>query len=175
MKSKKIWNFVVENLPWVNSLSAYLLIKEYVIDVRVGSGKSMMPTFGDNELLLIDHISPRLFGYQRGDVILAINPSVSESLMSKRIIHMENDVFQHNGGLSGSTSTMPDFDNDEVFNPKKLIKIKNGFVWVQGDNTNESLDSRHLGPISEKLLIGRVLATIYPSFKIIDHGLPALD
>lgn len=36
------------------------------------------------------------------------------------------------------------------------IKIPNNHVWVEGDNKNESFDSRHYGPIPIQLLSGRV-------------------
>ena len=44
--------------------------------------------------------------------------------LCKRVVYSENDIF--------------------IFNNQK-IKIKENFIWVEGDNKNNSLDSRYFG------------------------------
>jgi nickel-type superoxide dismutase maturation protease len=40
---------------------------------------------------------------------------------------------------------------------KRIIKTQNGKYFVQGDNKNDSLDSRRFGYISRKKIIGEVI------------------
>lgn len=43
----------------------------------------------------------------------------------------------------------------------KLV-IPNGFVWIEGDNTQNSQDSRNFGPVSQGLIRSKVVARIWP-------------
>ena len=40
---------------------------------------------------------------------------------------------------------------------KRIIKIQNGKYFVQGDNKNDSLDSRKFGYISKDKIIGEII------------------
>ena len=40
---------------------------------------------------------------------------------------------------------------------KRIIKISRSEVFVEGDNKNESTDSRHFGPINMDQVVGRVV------------------
>ena len=39
-------------------------------------------------------------------------------------------------------------------------RIKNGHVWVEGDNPSNSLDSRSYGSVESGLIVGRVVCVI---------------
>ena len=41
-----------------------------------------------------------------------------------------------------------------------------GHVWLQGDNRNDSADSRNYGPVPLALVRGRVLTRIFPLAKL---------
>lgn len=40
---------------------------------------------------------------------------------------------------------------------KRIKRINRDKVWIEGDNRNESTDSRHFGPISIDQIVGRVI------------------
>ena len=42
----------------------------------------------------------------------------------------------------------------------RMFKIPKGHVWLQGDNTVNSIDSRDYGPVPEATLKGRVIARV---------------
>jgi hypothetical protein len=153
---------LLANLPWINSICAFLLIKEHIIEIKVGkgkfftkirpklkkTGKSMIPTFGNNEIIVIDHLTPKFTGYSIDDIVLATNPYEQDSLISKRVIQTPaNTVLS---SLTGETIIVP-VDH----------------FWLEGDNKDFSLDSRHLGPVSAYHLKGRVIATLYPNPKLL--------
>ena len=41
-----------------------------------------------------------------------------------------------------------------------LLQVPTGHVWLQGDNTLNSTDSRHYGPVPYALLEGRVFVRV---------------
>ena len=45
---------------------------------------------------------------------------------------------------------------------KDLIRVPKGHVWIQGDNLQNSTDSRYYGPVPYSLLRGRVFYKIWP-------------
>lgn len=42
------------------------------------------------------------------------------------------------------------------------FQIPYGYVWLEGDNSNNSTDSRVYGPVPHALLRGRALCKIFP-------------
>ena len=44
------------------------------------------------------------------------------------------------------------------------IKLNSGYVWVEGDNSLNSVDSRHYGPIPRNLIEGKVVCRFAPKF-----------
>lgn len=40
--------------------------------------------------------------------------------------------------------------------------IPRGHIWIEGDNSSNSSDSRHYGPIPQGLVLSRVLLRLYP-------------
>ncbi|KAF6020529.1 IMMP1L [Bugula neritina] len=49
--------------------------------------------------------------------------------------------------------------------------IPTGYIWLRGDNSKTSHDSRFYGPVSQALVQGRVIYQIRPIFKKIESGL----
>ena len=118
------------------------LITNKVISCNISEGSSMEPTlFTSNAILVEKFFYKRIRKIKRGDIIIAKSPIDSSIDICKRIIHLENDYV----------------DN---------IKIPKNHVWIEGDNKNNSLDSRIHGPIPVSLIYGRVLFSLYPFKKV---------
>jgi len=52
---------------------------------------------------------------------------------------------------------------------KEIHKIPKGQLWLEGDNSKDSLDSRLFGPVSSNMISGRVNPIVFPSWHIIEH------
>jgi signal peptidase I len=67
-------------------------------------------------------------------------------------------------------------DDHHVFGP---VKVPAGKLWLMGDHRSESDDSRYVGPVPEKDVIGRAFVTIWPPSRwrllspVTYHGVPA--
>lgn len=83
-------------------------------------------------------------GLQRGDVIILNHPE-REGTLCKRIIGMPGDLIVRLDG--GSTDTNP---------------VPPGHIWVEGDNPNNSKDSRAYGAVPASLTVGKVVCRLWP-------------
>ena len=111
---------------------------EYVGDFVMCEGPSMEPTLYSDDVLIIERISIRLQKLKKGDIIISKCPSKPKQHICKRVIGLPGDKVQ-NG-----------------------ITVPNGHVWLEGDNSNNSTDSRVYGPVPQGLLRGRALCKILP-------------
>ena len=133
---------IAEALLLLPGLSLYYFINNNLISCDSSEGKSMEPTFYSPCTLIVDKFFYQKFRkIKKGDIIIAKSPINSSIQICKRIIHLENE---------------------EIYN----IKIPKNHVWIEGDNKDNSFDSRNHGPIPTSLIKGRVIFSLYPFKRI---------
>jgi len=112
-------------------------------------GPSMMPTFGTaGDIVLVEHMTPRLRRLKRGDVVIAQSPTNPKQTICKRITGL--------GGDTISVAKRYPFEGDRV------IKVPEGKLWLEGDNPRNSTDSRSYGPVPYGLVRGKVFFKLWP-------------
>lgn len=138
--------------------------------VRIGyvPSTSMEPT-----LLPDDRILIRLDAYdgrrpQRGDIVVYLRPDGEYYV--KRVIAIGGDRVETASGyvrLNGEVLDEP-YVKRERHLPERLFggTVRDGKVFVLGDNRNFSEDSRDIGPIPEDTILGKVTRVIWP----LDHA-----
>lgn len=114
---------------------------EFVGDVVVCSGPSMEPTIHSHDILLTEHISPALHQITKGDIIIARSPTNPRQFVCKRVVGMPGDRV--------SSHFIPTY-------------VPKGHVWLEGDNKNNSTDSRTYGAIPQALIRSRALFKVWP-------------
>ncbi|XP_026491382.1 mitochondrial inner membrane protease subunit 1 [Vanessa tameamea] len=122
-------------------------IIEYVGDFVLCTGPSMEPTLETNNILFTEHITPRLQRLRRGDIITAKCPTDPKQNICKRIT-----------GLPG--------DKVKGYFPRGSQVVPRGHVWLEGDNSDNSKDSRMYGPVPQGLIRGRVVCRVWPLNKM---------
>ena len=45
---------------------------------------------------------------------------------------------------------------------KRLVRMESSGYWVEGDNPDQSRDSRHFGPVDARLIRGRLVLRYWP-------------
>ncbi|XP_047003667.1 mitochondrial inner membrane protease subunit 1-like isoform X4 [Schistocerca americana] len=118
---------------------------EHVADFVVCSGPSMEPTIFSNNILLSEHITPRLQQIKKGDIVISRSPTNPRQHICKRVT-----------GLPGDRKLMG-------FSCKV---VPPGHVWLEGDNRNNSTDSRNYGPVPYGLIRGRAVCKVWPPSEI---------
>jgi signal peptidase I len=153
-----------------------LIIVNFVIQRTVVDGVSMEPTLQNGDNLWVEKISPRLGGLHRGDIVTINVPDkvgTEKNPLIKRIIAVENDTIEIKDGkvfINGKLQTehyiLGNYTGDPVDSQNNNVKIKKGYVYVLGDNRQNSTDSRIIGPVEVRRIIGKAVIRIYPFSKL---------
>src|SRR5687768_10088018 len=124
------------------------------LQIGVVSGASMEPSFRSRQVILIERHYYRSHSVKRGDVVIVRE---GETVLIKRVHALAGDVFW----------TLLNSDDGqlyrEIIEPRMLPRIRRlmpmlpsyrltrfrvpeGSIYVVGDNSSASIDSRHFGP-----------------------------
>lgn len=150
-----------ELMPYIIIVVVVLLVRSFIVTPGLVNGSSMEPTLYNNELVLINKIGLNK-GIDRYDIVVV---KYENSTIIKRVIGLPyetveyiNDTLYIDGEEVG---TKVDFEYTKDF---KLTAGKNEYI-VLGDNRNISKDSRIIGPVKERDIIGKVDLVLFPFSK----------
>lgn len=150
-----------ELMPYIIIVVVVLLVRSFIVTPGLVNGSSMEPTLYNNELVLINKIGLNK-GIDRYDIVVV---KYENSTIIKRVIGLPyetveyiNDTLYIDGEI---VNTKVDFEYTKDF---KLTAGKNEYI-VLGDNRNISKDSRIIGPVKERDIIGKVDLVLFPFSK----------
>ncbi|MBU2545145.1 signal peptidase I [Patescibacteria group bacterium] len=140
-------------------------------------GQSMDPNFANGDYLIIDEITYRFRGPERGEVIVFRYPQDPSNRFIKRVIGLPGEEIKIK---DGEITIGGDDILDEKYLPDDLttsgdvhIILEFNEYFVLGDNRPYSFDSRRFGPLSKEYIIGRVYLRAWPFDSISKFGAPA--
>ncbi len=150
-----------------------LAIITYLGRFTVVDGNSMSPTLKNQNVLIIESITPRFGTIEPGDIVVMKVPELLEGNQKyaiKRIIAKENQhVAIHSGKvfIDGIELSESYINNEETYADNSLyadIIVPEGCIYVLGDNRipEKSRDSRVFGPIKEERIVGKSWIRIFP-------------
>lgn len=158
---------------WVISLVAAvviaLVLRFFVFEFIRVDGPSMEPTLYTDEYVFTEKVTYWFGGPQRGDIIICSFPGSSASYV-KRVIGLPGERIKVEDGVL-YIDGIPNYDYFTGYIDESMdeMTVPEESVIVMGDNRNESRDSRSVGPIAYKDILGRTLFVIWPPDKM--HGL----
>ena len=134
-------------------------------------GDSMNPTLENADKMVVSDL---FYKPKQGDIVIFRKDEYKPEALVKRVIATEGQTVEidFNKGrvyvdgvlldepyIAETTRNQIDFTGIQV--------VPEGCVFVMGDNRNESADSRdsRIGMVDERLIIGKVLFTVFP----LDH------
>ncbi|GGG15343.1 signal peptidase I [Lysinibacillus alkalisoli] len=144
-----------------------LLIKTFILTPVNVKGVSMEPTYVNKDVVLVDRVT----SLERFQQVVFESPNNPDEWYIKRLIglpgdkiEMKNDVLYVNdkpyeenyvkrSAKGINLRTTEDFE---------AIIVPKDKLFVMGDNRLNSMDSRHFGFIEKDIIMGKVLATVYP-------------
>ena len=153
-----------------------LLLRWQVIEPRWIPSGSMLPTLQIQDRILVEKVSPRIKNLQHRHLniesVVVFHPPLQlveagyeeSSALIKRVVGMPGDKIKVQNGklirngeeLNESWLSKPmSYEMDE-------ITIPNDYLWVLGDNRNNSLDSHLWGYLPEKNVIGTAIWRYWP-------------
>ena len=165
-----------EIISWIICIAVavalgFLMVK-FVMQRTIVDGRSMNPTLSDGDNLWIEKLTTSFGTVSRGDIVTVHlepgTPHSDKNPLIKRVIGTpgdtleikNNEVFINGNKLEESyiQHTIEGYYDDE----KLEITLGDDEYFVMGDNRDESLDSREIGPIKKKNLMGRAFFRFYP-------------
>lgn len=130
-------------------------------------GQSMEPNYHENQRLLVDKVTPYLFGYNRGDIVIARSP-VQDIELIKRLVGKPGDVVEIRGShvfVNGHMLDEPYLPPGVTTEPTRAATswiLGEDEYFLLGDNRTFSQDSRAFGPVPASHLVGRAWLLYWP-------------
>jgi signal peptidase I len=104
----------------------------------------------------------------KGDVVICHYPEEGNKRFIKRVIAKGNDtVYIKDGHLYVNEQDRTEiYYKDETFETDmEAVTVPEGCYFVIGDNVNNSIDSRFVGPLTKKQILGVVILKVYPKIE----------
>jgi signal peptidase I len=163
------------------ALGSAFLIRVFVLAQYYIDGPSMQTTLEPNDRVLVNKLSYRLHGVNRGDVVVfdritIDGTQVKHDDLIKRVIGLEGETVEIDAcivSIDGRVLEEPYLDETDLSQPDPSSRcripdmapqvVPEDFVFVMGDNRYQSFDSREFGPVETDLIRGRAFVVIWPS------------
>lgn len=168
---RQVWLYIFDIIKIVIlSLAIVLPIRFFLIQPFSVKGASMEPNYFDGEYLIVDEISYRFREPERGEVVV-LHPKSQSDFYIKRIVGLPNETVDiESGQVKISNTEHPEgFILKEPYLGESLVtsgfihkELGNDEYFVLGDNRGASLDSRAIGPIPKKNIVGRAWLRAWP-------------
>ena len=160
-------------LIWI---AVALCLRWQVIEPRWIPSGSMLPTLEIQDRILVEKLSPRIKNLNNQKIenesIVVFHPPQSlidagydkNSALIKRVEGIEGDQIEvHMGKLIRNGKPVDESWLEFPINYEMdAIKIPNNYLWVLGDNRNNSLDSHLWGLLPEENVIGKAIWRYWP-------------
>ena len=139
--------------------------------VRV-DGFSMNPTLQNGEYILVNRLAYKTGQPNRGDIIVFRLPGDETQDLIKRVIGLPGDTVHVSDGvvtINGARLEEPYIAQDPLYFGEWTIP--EDYLFVLGDNRNDSRDSHQWGLLPLENVIGKSVLIYWPpdDWKIINH------
>ncbi|MFJ7829208.1 signal peptidase I [Peribacillus sp. NPDC046944] len=179
-KSKEVFS-------WVKAIGIAVvlafLIRTYIFAPIVVDGESMMPTLQDHERIVLTKFGTSIGSIDRFDIV--VFHATEDKDYIKRVIGLPGDHIEYKDDtlyINGKKYDEPYLDEykeemggEPLTGSFKLEEVSGSMtvpddhLFVMGDNRQNSLDSREIGPVSIEEIVGKANLVYWPikEFKIV--------
>ena len=150
-----------EILSYIIIIVVVLLIKHYVITPIKVNGNSMNNTLKNKDIMILDKISYRFQEIKRFDIVVI---KKGNDYLIKRVIGLPGETVEYKNnklyinGKNIDEKFIHEKTNDFIMEDK----IPDDCYFVVGDNRPVSNDSRYIGVINKKDILGKTSLVIFP-------------
>lgn len=165
----KLKTFIKDTYIYIILIILVILLKIYVVaPIRV-NGSSMIDTLQDRDIMILDKISYKFNNIERFDIVVVDD---MQELIIKRIIGLPGETIEYKDnrlyidGKYIEENFSHKRTDDFSLNKLDSKKIPDDCYFVLGDNRINSKDSRIIGFINKKQILGKTSFTIFPLERI---------
>ncbi len=140
-----------------------LFFRVYVVD-----GESMKSTLENGDRLLVSQL---FYTPKQGDIVCFVAENRDEKVLVKRVIAVAGQTIDINAQqqvVVNGKVLEEDYLDPGIYTSQKHFSfpytVKENEVFCMGDNRINSADSRDIGPIETKYLLGRLIIRLFPHF-----------
>lgn len=160
-RKNKLKLFLREILSYFLIIVVVLFIKTFIVAPVLVNGSSMYPTLEDKDFLLLNRMDK---SYERFDIVVV---EYRGEKLVKRIIGMPGETIEYKDKkLYINGKEMEDQFASVTYEFKlenlSLTKIPDDSYFILGDNRNNSIDSRRIGPVHKDDIQGKIVYGIVP-------------
>lgn len=180
-KSKEVFS-------WVKAIGIAIilafLIRTYIFAPIVVDGESMMPTLQDHERIVLTKFGTSIDSIDRFDIV--VFHATEDKDYIKRVIGLPGDHIEYKDDtlyINGKKYDEPYLEEykeqmagEPLTGSFKLEEVSGSMtvpenqLFVMGDNRQNSLDSREIGPVSVDEIVGKANLVYWPikEFKFVE-------
>lgn len=180
-KSKEVFS-------WVKAIGIAIilafLIRTYIFAPIVVDGESMMPTLQDHERIVLTKFGTSIDSIDRFDIV--VFHATEDKDYIKRVIGLPGDHIEYKDDtlyINGKKYDEPYLEEykeqmagEPLTGSFKLEDVSGSMtvpenqLFVMGDNRQNSLDSREIGPVSVDEIVGKANLVYWPikEFKFVE-------
>ncbi len=141
----------------------FMVINALTARIRV-DGVSMLPSLQNRDHVIVWRMAYKFSEIERGDVIVFELQQASRDDYIKRVIAVPGDTIEILNGIT----YVNDVPLDEPYIAAQPVRdfptswVRDGYVFVMGDNRNDSSDSRSWGLLPIEDITGRAVFVYWP-------------
>ena len=169
MNKKKVKKILKDLYPYLVIFIMVVLVRSFIITPAIVDGSSMVPTLDDGNVILLNKLDKRLNDIKRFDIVVV---DYNGRKLVKRVIGLPNEYVEYSNNTlyineNIVTENFKHTDtSDFTLESIGYVKIPGNKYLVVGDNRNNSIDSRTIGLIEEKNILGTVSIRLFPFNKL---------
>ena len=147
-------------MSYIILILAVVLIRTFLFTPIKVNGTSMTPTLNHKDTMILNKMGMKINDIKRFQIVVI---KTSDSYLIKRVIGLPGETIEYKNEklyINGKKIKDPYYKNNTLDFDK--VKIGKNEYFVMGDNRANSIDSRIIGNIPEKDILGTTKLIIFP-------------
>ena len=146
--------------PFILAIICILVVRGFVFTPINVNGTSMNPTLRDGDIMILNKIGLKTEGIKRFDIVVVRE---DKKYIIKRVMALPGEsIYYKDGELYINEKKLEDKYNNDNTEDFDVVNLGADEYFVMGDNRSVSKDSRLIGPINKKDILGKTNFTILP-------------